>query len=133
MSADALQIFRDHPLTGIGAGAYRVASPKYQSWFTELVVDHVHNDYAELLAETGATGVLLLVIAVGIFFLQTFRNLRHRLVGEGNWMCISSSIACCGIVIHSFTDFNLHIPANAAWFSVAVASSFSITGINRHA
>jgi O-antigen ligase len=133
MSADAVQIFHHYPLAGIGTGAYRVASPKYQSWATELVVDHVHNDYAELLAETGAAGGILLIAFSGLFFVQIFRNLRHCLVGADNWMCISSSIACCGILIHSFTDFNLHIPANAAWFSVAVAGGFSIAGINRHA
>ena len=30
---------------------------------------------------------------------------------------------CCGLLVHSFVDFNFHVPANAAWFAVCVALS----------
>ena len=32
-------------------------------------------------------------------------------------MQLGAAIGCCGLLIHSFVDFNLHIPANAAWFA----------------
>src|SRR5439155_15560712 len=31
---------------------------------------------------------------------------------------LGAAIGCCGLLVHSFFDFNLHIPANAAWFAV---------------
>jgi hypothetical protein len=36
----------------------------------------------------------------------------------------------CGLLIHSFVDFNLHIPANAAWFAVCAGLS-TIPGSSR--
>ena len=31
---------------------------------------------------------------------------------------MGAAVGCCGLLVHSFFDFNLHIPANAAWFAV---------------
>jgi hypothetical protein len=37
------------------------------------------------------------------------------------WVQVGAAIAACGIFVHSISDFNLHIPANAAWFAAAAA------------
>jgi len=31
---------------------------------------------------------------------------------------MGATIGCLGLLVHSYFDFNLHIPANAAWFAV---------------
>jgi O-antigen ligase len=38
---------------------------------------------------------------------------------------IAAALGCCGLLVHSFLDFNLHIPANAAWFAVCAAIATS--------
>ena len=50
---DTLHIVRDHPWTGTGLGTLETVFPRYESHYDGLVVDHAHNDYLELLAETG--------------------------------------------------------------------------------
>jgi O-antigen ligase len=119
MTSDSMRMLGQNLVSGVGAGAYEVAYPTYQSFVTDSVVDHAHNDYAELLAETGAAGGLFLLTSLCMFFCQAFRKLRQRLTNAVGWMQTAAAIACCGLLIHSFTDFNLHIPANAAWFSAA--------------
>jgi O-antigen ligase len=37
---------------------------------------------------------------------------------NGRWIRLGAALGCCGMLVHSFFDFNLHIPANAAWFAV---------------
>jgi hypothetical protein len=32
-------------------------------------------------------------------------------------MQLGAALGCCGLLVHSLVDFNLHIPANAAWFA----------------
>jgi hypothetical protein len=39
----------------------------------------------------------------------------------GNWLHLGAAIGVCGLLVHSFSDFNLHIPANAAWFAACCA------------
>ena len=56
-------------------------------------------------------------MAIGLFFAAAFADLRNRLDHDGGWIRLGAAIGCCGLLAHSFGDFNLHIPANAAWFA----------------
>jgi O-antigen ligase len=115
---DTLRMFRDHPLMGTGVGSFETAFPPYQSVPGDAVWDHAHNDYAEGLAETGIIGGALLFGALFIFLSRGFRKLKRGARNVAGWMQLGAIIGGIGILIHSFFDFNLHIPANAAWFAV---------------
>lgn len=123
MARDSLRLWRDHPWIGSGLGSLETAYPPYQSFATDLFVDHAHNDYAEALAETGLAGGVLILAALSLFFTGAFGGLRRRLQHSSGLIQLGGAIGCCGLLIHSFVDFNLHIPANAAWFAVLVSLS----------
>jgi hypothetical protein len=36
-------------------------------------------------------------------------------------MQFAAAVGCCGLLVHSLADFNLHMPANAAWFAACAA------------
>ena len=114
---NSLGIFRDHPLVGAGMGSFETAYPPYQTTASDLVTEHAHNDYVEALTETGLLGGVLILAALVLFIRITFRDLLVQLEHEPGWIQLGAAIACCGLLIHSFVDFNLHIPANAAWFA----------------
>ena len=114
---DALGIFRDHPLTGAGMGSFVTAYPPYETDAQDLIVEHAHNDYVEALTETGMLGGVLILAALVLFVPIAFGNLSVQLRREPGWIQLGAAIACCGLLTHSFVDFNLHIPANAAWFA----------------
>ena len=118
---DSLRVFRDHPFLGTGLGSFELAFPPYESVPTDQVWQHAHNDYAEALAETGLAGGLLVVVALVMFFGLAFRNLAQRLRDDAGWIQLGAAVGCCGLLVHSFVDFNFHVPANAAWFAVCVA------------
>jgi O-antigen ligase len=117
-AVDTLLIFRDHPFMGTGVGSFATAFPPYQTVPGDLVWDHAHNDYAEGLAETGTIGGVLILGALFIFYRRAIRILGARPRSAAAWMQVGATIACLGIIVHSLFDFNLHIPANAAWFVV---------------
>jgi O-antigen ligase len=116
MSRGAAHIFLDHPLKGVGLGTIVTVFPGYDTGYDGRVVDHVHNDYIEGLAETGILGGLC-----GIAFLWLlFTGARGSFVAEQGHFSAAlhagAIAAVCGILIHSFVDFNLHIPSNALLF-----------------
>jgi O-antigen ligase len=127
---DSLGILRDHPWLGVGLGSFETAFPRYQTFPSDFRWDHAHNDYAEALAETGLAGGALIVCALGMFFWLAFRNLRERLRRPEGWMQFGAALGCCGLLVHSFADFNLHMPANAAWFVVCAAVATSANPVN---
>jgi len=124
-SRDSLRILRDHPWVGAGLGSFETVFPRYQTLPGDLTWDHAHNDYAEALAETGAAGGALILFALGLFFWLAFGNLRERLKHRAGWIQFGAALGCCGLLVHSLADFNLHIPANAAWFAGCAALATS--------
>ena len=110
-------IIRDHPLVGAGMGSFVTVYPAYQTQAQDLITEHAHNDYVEALTETGALGGVLILAALVMFIPMIFRKLAFQLKREQGWVQLGAAIACCGLLVHSFVDFNLHIPANAAWFA----------------
>jgi len=117
LARDALGIFRAHPWLGTGFGSFASVYPRYRSFASDLEWDHAHDDYVEVLAETGIGGGIAILAAIGLFLAGAFSRLRERLHQDGGWIRLGAAIGCCGLLVHSFGDFNLHIPANAAWFA----------------
>lgn len=115
---DALHMFRAKPVTGWGLGAFPIVYPQFRSFYTDFFVNEAHNDYLQLLVETGIIGFALMLWFVIILY-------RTALNKIGNWMSevtgavtLACTLGFTGILIHSFFDFNLQIPANAALFYV---------------
>lgn len=127
VTQDAFHLFRDHLVVGTGLGSFETVYPQYRSFPSDAEWDHAHNDYVEALAETGLLGGIVILIALMLFFWLGFRNLRERLKRERGCIQLGAAIGCAGLLVHSFVDFNLHIPANAAWF-VFLAAVATIDG-----
>ncbi|CAN8140109.1 Polymerase [uncultured Thiomicrorhabdus sp.] len=117
----SMHLFEQAPLTGLGAGGYEVAFMPLAGPNFGGVVDHVHNDYIEFLVEYGLIGVIPLALFVAIALSYAIRSLRNRQSYYRSGIGFGSAMAIIGILAHSFTDFNLHIPANALTFVVVCA------------
>ncbi|MFN7829075.1 MAG: O-antigen ligase family protein [Acidobacteriota bacterium] len=124
------RMFLDHPLTGVGLGAFPTVYPSYGSSSSRYErVEQVHNDYLQLLTDGGLVAGLIGASAL-IWLLSTWANsLRADLSRRADWLTIlpGASIAVLGLLIHSLLDFNLQIPANALLFLLIVALSVSFT------
>ena len=116
MSQGAAHIFKDHPIKGAGLGALVAVYPRYEILYDGRLVDHVHNDYIEMLAETGVLGGLCGLAFLWILFRQA-KTCYGAEQGHFSRALHAGAIAgLCGMLLHSFVDFNLHIPANALLF-----------------
>jgi O-antigen ligase len=130
---DALGIIRDYPWTGTGLGTFAIAFRHYQTDWVNYFVDHVHNDYVEFAAEIGLLGVVLLfasivylLVRMIISFITDSRRYRPSvLLG-----CVGSVLA---ILLHSATDFNLQIPANALILAVVLGIGYKAACVERAA
>ena len=123
VSRDAIAELRDYPWLGTGLGSFDAVFPQYQTFPTDLGWNHAHNDYVEALTETGVVGGLIILSALLMFGWLVFRNLPERIKNLRGWIQLGAALGCCGLLIHSFVDFNLHIPANAAWFALCAGLS----------
>ena len=116
ITKDSLKLFSHRPVMGWGLGTFPTIYPRYRSFYTNLFINEAHNDYAQLLVEMGALGFVLMLWFLASLYRQGLPTSRSW---EFRWdwaVSLAALLGCTGILVHSLVDFNLQIPANAAWF-----------------
>ncbi len=121
---DGLSILKDHPM-GIGLHNFETVFEVYNHAFvSDKKVIYAHNDYLQLLIESGWIGFFVLVGGFIYFAVKNY-NLIRRLDAEADpkrfFMAVGAFSGLVSLAFHSFFDFNLQIPANALYFVVLMA------------
>jgi O-antigen ligase len=116
MARGAAGIFLDHPIKGCGLGTLVDVYPRYETAYDGRVVDHVHNDYLETLAETGLIGGLCGAIFLWLLYRESRKNFAAEQGHFSQGLHAGAIAALSGLMLHSFVDFNLQVPSNALLF-----------------
>jgi len=101
---------------GTGLGTLQIVYPPYETLYDGKIVNHTHNDYLEALAETGILGGLCCAWFLGVLLSKSLKRLRQLNYSFAGTLQLAGLVASAGFLMHSFVDFNLHIPANALLF-----------------
>lgn len=115
---DGLQMFLRRPILGWGMGSFPIIYPEFRTFYTNFFVNEAHNDYLQMLVETGLAGTGLMIWFLIVVYRRGVSKIRKwpsEVTGALTLACI---LGCTGILVHSAVDFNLQIPANAALFYV---------------
>jgi len=115
--------FEVAPLLGMGPGMFGYAARLYRTGNQPSDAVFAHDDWLQTLVEYGFVGfslallVVLILLAGGVG--RFFMALRRRVLAGERPLSNSAGVLLAAITttvtfcVHSFTDFNLHIPANA--------------------
>jgi len=118
---DTLHMFAQRPILGWGLGTFETVYPQFRSFYTNLLVDKAHNDYLQLLAETGLIGFGIMIWFLVSAFRRAVPKIRNWPSDVNGALALAAVIGIAGILVHSLVDFNLEIPANALLFYVLCA------------
>ena len=116
---DTMRMIAANPW-GVGPSRYRDVFRQYQTERPDLLFDHAHNDYLESAAEWGIPLALLFWGLIVSVLLQAVRAFWRSQSPERRGVLLAASGAMVSILVHSLTDFNLHIPSNAMLFFIFV-------------
>jgi O-antigen ligase len=123
---DGFHMWMQRPWLGWGLGTFPVVYPQFQSFSSDLVVNQAHNDVLQVAVEAGVAGFFVLILFVLLLYRNGLADASlHR--SKSSVVRLGALIGCTGLLVHSLTDFNLHIPANAAlfFFFAAIATGNS--------
>lgn len=115
---DSIQMIRQRPVFGWGLGTFPTVYPRFRSFYTDLFVNQAHNDYLQMLVETGFVGFGAFVGFIVIACHHGLKRIRHWQVRQADALTFAALLGISGIAMHSLLDFNLQIPGNAALFYV---------------
>jgi O-antigen ligase len=123
---DCLRMLLKKPFLGWGLGTFPIVYPEFRSFYTTFFVNQAHNDYLQLLVETGLAGFAIALWFLALLFRGAARKLKDFTKSDGTEtatgaLTLAALLGCVGILVHSLFDFNLQIPANAALFYVLCA------------
>lgn len=131
-SAYTVDLIKDYPAFGSGPGTFYVTFPRYRPETVTAYYDYAHNDYAQFASESGLLGLAILgsivAMSLGAALIAQWKR-RDPLMRGMSFACI---MGVTSILIHSWVDFNLQIPANAVYFMVLLALGWISLFLDRH-
>lgn len=114
------EMIKAHPILGSGPGSFATIFTQYQPPGMTARFFYAHNDYLQYIAELGYPILIFIAWFLYIIFKTGFKKLQSP--SRQTWgITLGAMTGIVAILIHSFVDFNLHIPANAMLFTVLVA------------
>jgi O-antigen ligase len=120
---DTFNIFFHFPFTGTGLGTFKEVFPIYRTFPTDLIYAYTHNDYLQILSETGLLSMILLLC----FFFLLIRRIRILSHPSANRLPLIQIGAGCSLIalgLHNLTDFSIQIPAIAVTAAILCAVVF---------
>jgi O-antigen ligase len=120
---DALKMFAERPVLGWGLGVFPEIYPQFSSFATNIPVGMAHNDYLQVLVEMGMLGFAAVLWFLLTLYRSALEKLNHWPPDNNTAVTLAAILGITGILVHSFLDFNLQIPANAALFYALCAAA----------
>ncbi len=105
---------------GSGPGTYQSVLLGFQPDSISHFINHAHNDYLEWMTELGIFSILLFVLFCFVILRQFIRLFNNKHWGDFHYLQMGCGIGIFLMMLHSLTDYNLRIPANALIFSFLV-------------
>lgn len=123
------ELIKDHPVTGVGLGAFQFAYTRYDQSSGIQRVEQSHNDYLQIVADGGFIGGAIALVFILLLFVRGFSTLQtHN--RQKRAVAMGALAGCFAIAVHSFVEFNLQITSNAQLFLALAA--LAATGRHKH-
>ena len=129
MCVDAAHMGSELPVLGTGAGTFLSVYPFYRTLPTHSVTVSPHNEYVHVFAETGFTGVAILLLAMALLYGRVIRGLVRRKNPYMLGFLAGGMGALLMVTFHSMVDFPMRSPAIAATVAVAAALLYRAAAI----
>ncbi len=119
-----LEMLKDHPLTGIGLGNYKInfvpykakflATPRGEAydWYIARAAQ-AHNDYVQVAAELGALGIAALAFLVVLLPVSLWMRVRRNPSEDDRMDLLLYSGGLVVLLAHAFVSFPAHLPVSA--------------------
>lgn len=119
----SLELWQRAPWLGFGLGSFRDAFALVSPAGLTAEFWDAHNQYLELLVTGGLAAFVLVAAAAALAIVRLSRLLRRGARSEDRAAAVAAVGALAAMGIHSFFDFGLSMPANAATFVVVVGAA----------
>jgi O-antigen ligase len=108
-----IRTFLSAPVLGVGFGSFADAVTAFKRDHGDVRTTHAENDVLEYLTEGGIIGMGLLLWLCYAVLSRALTRLKTTRDPTTKGIVVGGLSALFAIAVHSFLDFNMHIPSNA--------------------
>ncbi len=122
---NTLKLAVDHPLHGVGIGAFRTAYPPYHDAWVQapsraydvgMRWDQLHNDWLQAFAELGVPGGMALLAFFAAVIALGWKTAKGGGSAWGRTVALFATVGITGLCIDALANFPLQMPtAGLAW------------------
>ena len=132
----SLEMFKDAPLFGLGAGGYNLYfwefvqqfqaspnGPQYDFVVSDVLIGinpgFAHNDYLQILAEGGICSALVFLGIWAVIFSQCIKGCMMALRRSDSMsaiLCVTFLASFVTVSVDCLFNFSFHIPVSLGWF-----------------
>lgn len=105
----AWHLWQNTPWHGLGIFSFMHYYPAYSLPGDGSVLEYAHNDFLQLLIETGTPGGMILLSTLAIVSLSFWRYLRQQKFNEKQAPFVACFAALMSFAFHSVVDFNFYV------------------------
>jgi O-antigen ligase len=119
------QIFKDHPLTGIGDVSTQTMYRRYANPDEKEIIGHFHNNYVHIAVTLGVFGISAFLFMTALIFVhlwRKFKKLQHDHTWISAWALAALSVFLA-FSINGFFEWNFGDQEiiTMVWFCVGLA------------
>ena len=126
-----LEMVKDHPIFGVGVGQNVKHLPEYYKKLNinqETLISHAHNQYLDILANTGVTGLTCFLFFIFAFSKQILQTIFKITEKERDINLLKSLfLAICCFLIGALTECNFNVSKNRYFFLILVSFALAIS------
>jgi O-antigen ligase len=126
-------MFRDHPLLGVGAGNYPVAYDFYSLPGWREALGHAHNYYLNVAAESGLLGLIALLLLLVVSYRQAVRGVRTGAADGLERAALLGALGCLVMLtVHNlFDNLLVHgLPVQIGFVLALIARSTTLQSLD---
>ena len=102
---------------GSGLSTYAAVFPRFQHDVGGAYYDYAHNDYLQLVVETGLAGAAAIALLLAAYAGRMIELVLRGSDRSFTLLQIAAGVGLLPVVLHGTVDFALHMPGNAVWFA----------------
>ncbi len=126
---DTLNMWRTNPFSGVGLGLFHIHFPEFASeqlrsiWpQANFIINDAHNEYIQILSETGIVGFSVFIWTLFSFFYFTARHIKRN---PKNYLSVGIFIGCAALLFQNIFSVDMRFIISGVYlFSfIGLASS----------
>lgn len=106
MVSTAINIFKHHPLTGVGPDNIKKIYDRYKPAQAQLSNPHLHNNFFQVLAERGILALLSLIAAFAVIIIQLIKKIKNSIQVEKS-ISVGVLFVFIGFLVAGMFEYNL--------------------------